>query len=199
MTQDFIIKCFTTVLCKNKTMSSINCVLLLCGRSHREQSCAFPCHSFFFTRLVLASGLHLWKTYIGLVPSTALLPARLCSPSTSHSLCPPHGLLFTSMFCYYNTWSAHTRTHTQAVKSLLLDISWEKWLNVWNGYEQAKFTAALPLGLKPDMKRHTLPQESEDWGNLFRQSQRPLYLQPRKGKSVGNGGECHCGNLCVGL
>lgn len=69
---------------------------------------------FFFTRLVLASGLHLWETYVGLIPSTALLPQRSCSPSTIHSLCSPHGLLFTSLFCYYNTWSAHTL----AVKAL---------------------------------------------------------------------------------
>ncbi len=79
--------------------------------SHAEQSCASHVTvSLFFTRLVLVSGLHLWESYVGLMPSIALLPAHSCSPSTIHSPCPPHRLLFTSLFCYYNTWSAHTHT-----------------------------------------------------------------------------------------
>ncbi len=79
--------------------------------SHAEQSCvSHVTVSLFFTRLVLVSGLHLWESYIGLMPSIALLPAHSCSPSTIHSPCPPHRLLFTSLFCYYDTWSAHTHT-----------------------------------------------------------------------------------------
>ncbi len=105
--------------------------------SHAEQSCASHVTvSLFFTRLVLVSGLHLWESYVGLMPSIALLPAHSCSPSTIHS-----PALLTD--CFLHLCSAitihdlHTHTRHRGCKStggsLLLDISWEKWLNVWNG------------------------------------------------------------------
>lgn len=111
--------------------------------SHAEQSCASHVTvSLFFTRLVLVvSGLHLWESYVGLMPSIALLPAHSCSPSTIHSPCPPHRLLFTSLFCYCNTWSAHTH-NIEAVKALvghccLILAERSDWMS-----ERAKFMAA---------------------------------------------------------